>query len=189
MTIPRGYFCSGVWVPHTLKEVHSRGPEDAKAGLQPIILTHEYQWPAETSILFYSEYVICSLAYTVPCSSTASKQIHHIPEMSPNNPCVSTRQPRLCWMGGCDDGTWLDYEIGKACLSSIVELSLSAWSTERPVGIRTRIESYVRKKKKKRKLCLSTGKICLKSCHQARLVRMPLLLPLATLALDLGPCC
>ena len=36
------------------------------------------------------------------------------PEMSPNNPFVSTRQPYLRWMGGCDDGTWLDYEIGEA---------------------------------------------------------------------------
>lgn len=48
------------------------------------------------------------------------------PKMPPNNPYVSTVQPHLCWMGQCDNGTWLYYEIGKACLSSIVELSVSA---------------------------------------------------------------
>lgn len=95
--------------------------------------THEYQWPVETSTLFYSEYVICSLhtLYHVRWQHPNTNGFI-ISWMSPNNPFVSTGQPYLRWMGGCDDGTWLDYEIGKGCLSSIVELSLSAWSLPLP---------------------------------------------------------
>ena len=70
------------------------------------------------------------------------------PEMSPNNPFISTGQPYLHWMGGCDDGTWLDYEIGKACLSSIVELSLSAWSLPLPPSQEVPWEATLKERKR-----------------------------------------